>query len=257
MGDPAQYLEVAGHKLHYRLLHAEGGSTPLLFLHGGLGSVELWRDFPNVVVDRTKHPGLVYSRYGNGWSDPLTDTRGVDYMHEEALTVLPEIVERMLDDPPIIVGHSDGASIALIYAGAGHPVKGLVLIGPHVFVEDESIESIAAIDDEFGESDLVERMAMYHTDPEKTFRGWADIWLSSAFRSWNIEEYLPGVTCPTLLIQGDADQYGTLRQLDAVETGSPASATRVVVPGAAHSPHLTDPEPVTDAVVEFVGSLPP
>lgn len=251
----AQHLEVAGHRLHYRSLHPEWDSAPLLFLHEGLGSIELWREFPDEVVAGTRHPGLVYSRYGNGWSDPLTDSRAVDYMHEEAMTVLPRIVEQTLKRPPILIGHSDGASIALIYAGEGHPVEGLVLIAPHVFVEDEGLASIAAINDDFGESDLAERMAKYHTEPETTFRGWADIWLSPAFRSWNIEEYLPGVHSPTLLIQGDADEYGTMRQLDVIESGSPAPTTRVVIPGAGHSPHLSHPETVTDAVTEFVAQF--
>lgn len=251
-----EFLEVDGYQLHYRLVHPEWSSAPLLFLHEGLGSVELWRNFPDEVATKTRHPALIYSRHGNGWSDPLTNSRGVDYMHEEALTMLPEVIGQTLDRPPIIVGHSDGASIAIIYAGVGHPVEGLVLIAPHVFVEDEGVTAISAITDEFfGGSDLADKMGKYHAEPETTFRAWSDIWLSPGFRSWNIEEYLPGVHCPTLLIQGDADEYGTVRQLDAIDAGLDTVAERLMVPSAGHAPHLTHPEPVIEAVAEFVGRV--
>lgn len=250
-----EYLEVDGYRLHYRLVRPELNSPPLLFLHEGLGSVELWRTFPEEVVERTRRPGLVYSRLGNGWSDTLDGSREVDYMHREALAILPQVIEQTLDRPPIIIGHSDGASIAIIHAGAGHPTEGLVLIAPHVFVEDETMRSIRAIRDQFPDSDMAEKMAKYHTDSESTFYGWADIWLRPEFKSWNIEESLPAVTCPTLLVQGDADEYGTVRQLDAISAGVNAPVEKLVVPSAGHSPHLTHPELVADSVVGFVGDL--
>ena len=220
------------------------------------GSVELWRDFPDAVVAGSGHPGLVYSRQGNGWSGPLSGPRRPDYMHREALDVLPRVFDIIGGaQPPVLIGHSDGASIALIYAGAGYPVEGLVLIAPHVFVEPETVEAIAAIRKAFPTSELPEKMAKYHTEPEATFRGWADVWLSPAFRNWNIEESISGVCCPVLLIQGEGDEYGTTRQLDAIDRGLGSAAARVMVPAAEHSPHLSQPDMVAAAVIDFVTGI--
>lgn len=249
------FLTVAGHRLHCRCLGSDRVGSTVVFLHEGLGSVELWRDFPRAVVDAAHRPGLVYSRYGNGRSDPLTGPRRVDYMHEEALAVLPEVVAGRSQGPPVLVGHSDGASIAIVYAGSGHPVAGLVLIAPHVFVEPEGLRQIAATRDGFAASSLPARMAKYHVDAEATFRGWADAWLHPDFRSWNIEAYLPGIRCPVLLVQGDQDEYGTLRQLDAIEEGAAGPVQRVIVPGARHSPHLSHGDLVTPASVGFIERL--
>ncbi len=253
--DDAAFAAAAGRRVHYRWLRPEANGTPLVFLHEGLGSVELWRDFPDALVAATGLAGLIYSRYGNGWSDPLAEPRRADYMHDEALQALPEVIEGMLDRPPILVGHSDGASIALIYAGSGHPVKGLILIAPHVFTEPEGLASIAQIRDEFPDSELPEKMAKYHVDAEATFRGWADVWLSEEFRSWNIEEYLPGVECPILLVQGEDDHYGTTAQLDAIERAVPASVQRLMVPEAQHSPHLSQPDLVVAGCARFIADV--
>jgi pimeloyl-ACP methyl ester carboxylesterase len=251
----ATFIDAGGHRLHYRSLGTGRDRPPLMFLHEGLGSVELWRDFPDDLIEATGRTGLVYSRYGNGWSDPLEEARLPAYMHDEALDVLPEVVDQFVERPPILVGHSDGASIALIYAGSGHPVEALVLIAPHVFTEPGGLASIAAINDRFPDSDLPEKMGKYHADPEATFRGWADIWLSPAFEDWNIEEYLPGVACPVLLIQGDEDEYGTTKQLDAIEAAVAAPVERLMVPGAGHSPHLADPDLVTATSARFIAEL--
>lgn len=223
-----------------------------MFLHEGLGSVELWRDFPSAVVESARRPAVVYARYGNGWSTPLREPRRPGYMHEEALEVLPRVISDLVTGTPTLVGHSDGASIAIIYAGAGNPVERLVLIAPHVFVEETTVDSIASIRESFGSSELAEKMAKYHTEPETTFHGWADIWLSPAFRNWNIEEHLPGIACPILVVQGDKDEYGTVRQLDAIEDKVDAPTERVIVKGAGHSPHLTHTDTVAAAVVDFI-----
>jgi pimeloyl-ACP methyl ester carboxylesterase len=226
------------------------------FLHEGLGSVDLWRDFPDVVLAACHRRGLVYSRYGNGWSDLLTEARPVSYMHDEALQSLPEVLTAAgVNRPPLLVGHSDGASIAIVHAGAGHPVSGLVLIAPHVFVEPETVAAIAAIRDRFPRSDMAEKMARYHASAETTFYGWADVWLSDGFRSWNIEEYLPAIDVPVLLVQGTADEYGTERQLDAIEACVAGPVRRLLVDGAGHSPHLSHPDAVAAAVAGFIAEV--
>jgi pimeloyl-ACP methyl ester carboxylesterase len=254
MTDSGAMIDAGGHQLHYvRLGGSEG--TPVIFLHEGLGSVELWRGFPADVAAGARQPGIVYSRHGNGWSEPLTEPRRPEYMHREGLETLPDVVDAHVDRPPILVGHSDGASIALIYAGAGHPVAGLVLIAPHVVVEEEGLDSIRAIRDSFATSDLGERMAKYHSDPEGTFFGWADIWLDPEFRSWNIEEYLSEVRGPTLVIQGTDDEYGTIRQVEIIEEGIEGPVDRLIVDDAGHSPHLTHPAMVTGTVIDFIAGL--
>lgn len=249
------FIEVDDRSVHVLRLNRDGTGSPLVFLHEGLGSVDLWRDFPGQVTARTNHPGVVYSRYGNGWSTPLAEVRRPGYMHDEALDTLPRILNLLTDEPPILIGHSDGASIALIYAGAGNPIRALVLIAPHVFVEPETIASITSIRERFTGSGMAEKMSKYHREPAKTFQGWADIWLDPAFRDWNIEEYLDGIACPTLLIQGDADEYGTMRQLEAIDSRIEIPASRLVVAGAGHSPHLTHPGEVGDAVARFIVDL--
>jgi pimeloyl-ACP methyl ester carboxylesterase len=250
-----EFIEANESRLHTRRFDGEAGLTPLLFLHEGLGSVELWRDFPGEVATRTGHPALVYSRRGYGWSDAVDEAAEPDYMHREALEVLPEIVAAHMRRTPILIGHSDGASIAIIYAGSGHTVDGLVLIAPHVFVEEGGLESIRAVDAGFRSSDLAEKMARYHRDPEATFRRWAGAWLDARFRSWNIEEYLMGIRCPILLVQCEDDEYGSLRQLDAIEARLSGRVERLVLPGSGHSPHLIHPETVTAATVRFVASI--
>ena len=224
----------------------------IVFLHEGLGSIELWRGFPAAVREATGRPAtLVYSRAGYGRSGPAVLPRPVDYMHHEADVVLPELLAAFGIERPLLIGHSDGASIALLYAGAGHAVAGLVLLAPHVFVEDVTVEAIAAARDDYATTDLRRRMARYHDDVDATFRGWNDIWLDPTFRAWNIEDRLPAITAPVLLVQGDADPFGTIAQLDAIEKQVAGDARRVEVPGARHSPHLDAPDVTLDAVAAF------
>jgi pimeloyl-ACP methyl ester carboxylesterase len=253
--DELDYIRIGDASLHYSRIGVEHPEPALVFLHEGLGSVELWRDFPSSVVGRVSRPGLIYSRRGNGWSSTIEEPRRSDYLHREATESLPLVIEQLVDGPPILIGHSDGASIAVIHAGAGHPVELLVLIAPHVFVEPQALSSIAAMRRDFWVSGLDTRMAKYHADPKATFFGWADIWLSPDFTAWNIEEYLGGIQCPTLLIQGEADEYGTTGQLDAIEEQISAPTRRLLVPGAEHSPHLSELEMVTAEVASFIEEL--
>ncbi len=198
---------------------------------------------------------LVYSRHGHGWSAPLSEPRQVTYMHDEADRVLPALLDQLGLERPVLVGHSDGASIALLYAGAGHAVAGLVLLAPHVFVEDCSVAAIAAARQAYATTDLPAKMARHHRDPDATFHGWNDIWLDPQFRSWNIEARLAAITAPVLLIQGADDQYGTLAQLDAIERGVGGPVERLVIPGVGHAPHLESPATTRAAVVTFVSTI--
>lgn len=241
-------------ELEYQIVEGDRARSWLVFLHEGLGSVELWRDFPASVAEKSGNPALVYSRAGHGWSSPVDGARGVDFMHHEALTVLPSVLERLAIGEPILVGHSDGASIALIHA-ARFSVRGVVAMAPHVFVEPESLAGISAAGRVFAETDLTRRMARYHHDAAATFHAWYDTWTDPRFRDWNIEALLPGVTCPLLLVQGSADEYGTDAQLEAITAGVAGPVERLWLEGCGHSPHLDAGEEVTAAVVEFVRGL--
>lgn len=254
------FLSAGGHRLEYSLLRpeAEIADVPtLVFLHEGLGSVALWKRFPAEVVATTGCPALVYSRYGYGKSDKLTEPRKVDYMHREALDVLPAILEQLDIDSPVLIGHSDGASIALIHAGAGkRPVRGVVAMAPHVFVEDITVQSIAGAGETFRTTDLPERLGRYHDDVVSTFRGWNDIWLHPDFRRWNIEEYLARIAVPVLLIHGEDDQYGTVAQVEAIARQVSGPVEMLILPDCAHAPHQSQQKDATiAAITAFVRNL--
>src|ERR1700690_3010549 len=210
-------LGVQGHSIEVqRIGGGNPGATELVFLHEGLGSISLWKDFPARVAANTGCSVTVYSRYGSGNSDVLTEPRPVTYMHAEALQVLPDLLALLHIENPILIGHSDGGSITLIYAGTHDPVRGLVLLAPHVFVEDLSVASIAEAKVKFETTDLRVKLGRHHRGPARTFWGWNDIWLHPDFRHWNIEEYLPRITWPILAIQGLDDEYGTMAQVQAI-----------------------------------------
>jgi pimeloyl-ACP methyl ester carboxylesterase len=208
------------------------GGPELVLLHEGLGSITQWREFPA----QLGRPALVYARQGYGASTPVHVPRPLTYMHDEA-AVLPAILEAEHVLRPILVGHSDGASIAIIAAGSGLATCGLVLIAPHVFVEDISVESIERARDAYPE--LRERLARHHADVDGAFWGWNRAWLDPEFRSWNIEQFLPGIHAPVLVVQGSDDAYGTLAQVDAIMRAVPHAET-LIVAGAGHTPFRED-----------------
>ena len=249
-------VEVAGGPIEVARIGSAADGPTLVFLHEGLGSIDLWRGVPEeisaAVGDRS---GIVYARHGHGRSGPALLPRPVGYMHHEADVVLPELLAGLGVERPVMIGHSDGASIALAYAGAGRSVAGVVCLAPHVFVEDESIAGIEAARTTFETTDMAVKMARYHDDPTATFRGWNDAWLSPEFRSWNIEDRLPGVDAPVLLVQGDADDYGTFAQLDAIERGVGGRVARLELSGVGHAPQLEARDEVVAAIVEFVAGL--
>jgi pimeloyl-ACP methyl ester carboxylesterase len=222
----------------------------LVLLHEGLGSIGLWRDFPTALQSATGRRVIVFSRFGHGHSAPPPTPRTPAFFHEEALDVLPSVLTQLDVIEPVLVGHSDGASIALIHAGR-HPVAGLVLIAPHVIVEPITLAAIRQTREAFLEGALRDRMARHHDDPDAAFWGWCDVWLDPAFESWNLEADAARVTAPTLLVQGADDPYGTLEQLDRIEAQARGQVTRLVVE-AGHSPHLDQPQAVVDAVAAFV-----
>ena len=251
-----QIVDIAGQQLECVRIGSDHPGPTLIFLHEGLGSVALWRDFPQRVADATARPALIYSRAGYGRSTLLSAARTPRYMHDEALVTLPALLDTLGIVDPILIGHSDGASIALIHAGARvRPVRALVAMAPHVFVEDLSIANIARARHDYESADLRARLSRYHLDVDSASRGWNDIWLSPAFRDWNIESYLPGIDCPLLLIQGRDDEYGTLAQLDAIECQVPGRVDRVELLDCGHSPHRDQPLATLAAITGFVSQV--
>jgi len=250
------FIDVAGRRIEYERIEVAPAARPtLVFLHEGLGSLAMWRDFPGRAAHATGCNALVYSRYGYGNSEALHGDRTVRYMHDEALVALPALLDLLAVHWPILVGHSDGGSIALIHAGGTQrPVAGLVLMAPHVMVEEVSVTSIAAAKVAYETTDLPARLARYHADADSTFWGWNRIWLDPAFRDWNIEAYLPAIACPVLAIQGEDDEYGTMEQLRRIGRGV-RDAELVALADCRHSPHKDQPEAVLDAITRFVDRI--
>ena len=224
----------------------------LVFLHEGLGSASQWRDFPAALADATGCGALVYSRLGYGGSDPLDRPFDASFMHREALDRLPRLLDACGVADPLLVGHSDGASIALIYAAAGLPAHALALEAPHVFVEPLTVESIAATRERYATTDLAERMRRHHGEKtDATFRAWTDVWLGDEFRRWDIRDTLDRVACPVLVVQGEQDEYGTLDQVRAIASRAPDVET-VVLDRCGHAPHRDRPEATLAAMRRFV-----
>jgi len=252
------FVTAGGHSLEYQLIPAHQINRPtLVLLHEGLGSVAMWRDFPARLAAATGCRTLVYSRHGYGQSDLLDAPFGTDYMHREGRETLPELLAALAIEMPVLVGHSDGASISLLSAGAGHPLAGVVVMAPHCFVEDISITSIAAAKVAFETTDLPDKLGRYHRDVRRTFYGWNDIWLHPDFRTWNIEDCLPGIRVPVLAIQGEDDEYGSMAQIEAIASGA-VNAPGVELLRLAdcrHSAHKDQPAAVIEAIKRFVGNL--
>jgi pimeloyl-ACP methyl ester carboxylesterase len=248
-------VRAAGRSLAYEWI-GEGAST-LVFLHEGLGSIRQWRDFPARLCAAAGCRGLVYDRYGYGQSDVLAEPRRtVRFMHDEALSALPELLKNLGVENPLLVGHSDGASIALIHAGAGHAVRGVVAMAPHVFIEPVCLSSIRDATAAFERTDLAQKLGRYHRDARRTFYGWADVWLDPEFEGWDIrEEYLPGVRCPVLAIQGHDDEYGTMAQLDQIARRVKGPCELLKLAGCGHAPFRDQPQAVLGSAGAFVKGL--
>jgi pimeloyl-ACP methyl ester carboxylesterase len=226
----------------------------LVLLHEGLGSVAMWKEFVQQLAERTGYGVLVYSRLGYGQSDPVDLPRPLTYMHREAREILPAVLDQAAVRKVILVGHSDGASIATIYAGSRQDfrVRGLVLIAPHFFVEEISVRSIAAAKDAYERGDLRPRLAKYHRDVDAAFWGWNQAWLDPQFRDWRIDEYLAYIRVPILIVQGEDDQYGTPAQVAVAERETYCPVEVRLLAGAGHSPQVDRPEETLAAIGEFV-----
>jgi pimeloyl-ACP methyl ester carboxylesterase len=225
----------------------------LVLLHEGLGCVEMWRDFPARLAECTGYGVLVYSRAGYGKSDSVSLPRPLTYMHEEALNVLPQVLDQAGVRKTVLVGHSDGASIATIYAGGRQDfrVRGIALLAPHFFVEEVGIKSIFAAKEAYEMGNLRERLARYHRDVGTAFWGWNRAWLDPKFRDWRIDEYLPNVRVPILIIQGEDDEYGTKSQFDLANAETYCPVETLLLKSCRHAPQFDQPEATLSAITEF------
>lgn len=246
------FVTIGHGRIEYDRIYAAGPEAPtFVMLHEGLGSASMWKHFPTELAGVTRGNVVVYSRHGYGHSALLKEPRSVRYMHDEALIVLPQFLDALGISDPILFGHSDGGSIALIYAGgSGRRVAGVVTLAPHIFVEDMSVASIAAAKVAFEITNLRERLRRYHDDVDGVFWGWNDIWLHPEFRSWNIEEYLSRITCPVLAIQGADDEYGSMEQIRRIAREA-ADVELLCLANCGHSPHRDQPEKVLVAIANW------
>ena len=250
------FVKVTGRRIEYLRISGRAGRPTLVFLHEGLGSVSMWKDFPARVAGATGCETIVHSRAGYGQSEPVTEPRPVTYMHDEALIDLPALLDALRVEQPVLVGHSDGGSIALIHAAAsGRRVRALVLLAPHVVVEDLSVTSISKAKVAYETTELRSKLARHHADVDGAFWGWNRIWLDPAFRRWDITRYLPRLHCPVLAIQGLDDEYGTMAQIDRIAADVPGTQL-LRLPQCGHSPHRDQPQATLEAIARFVEALP-
>ncbi len=229
----------------------------LVLLHEGLGCIALWRDFPDVLAEATGCGLFAFSRFGYGGSDPVSLPRPMTYMHDEAIEVLPRVLDAAYVRRAVLIGHSDGGSIAAIHAGVVHDprVAGVVMIAAHFFVEDVNIAAIRAIRDTYATGDLRARLARYHRDVDVAFRGWNDAWLDPRFRDFDITEQVSRIEVPVLALQGTDDPYGTDGQLRVLKRVAMCPVETRPIAGARHAPHLEAQQATLDAVVPFVRNI--
>ena len=255
---PSGVLFIGDAELEYRMIGPALDKAPaIVMLHEGLGSVGLWGDFPDKLQAATGAGVFVYSRAGYGQSSPAKPPRQPDYLHVEALEVLPKLLDAIGFRRGLLLGHSDGASIATIYAGGiqDHRVRGLVLIAPHFVVEDISVKSIAEIKTAYATTDLKTKLALWHKDVDNAFTGWNDAWLDPRFRDWDISESLAYIRVPIAIIQGADDHYGTLRQIEIAREECYCPVEVSIISGAAHSPHREAADVMLKAAADFANRL--
>lgn len=252
------FLSIGSQKLEYRMIGRRPDAAPtLVLLHEGLGCVDLWGDFPDKLQEATGAGIFVYSRAGYGKSSPVKLPRPLSYMHDEARETLPKLLDAIGFERGLLVGHSDGASIAAIYAGShqDHRVGGLVLIAPHFFTEDAGIASIVEAKKSYETGELRAKLARWHADVDNAFIGWNGAWLDPEFRKWDITDSLAYIRVPVLIVQGEDDQYGTVKQIAIAEQECYCPVEVALLPGARHSPPREAPDATLKAVTEFVARV--
>jgi pimeloyl-ACP methyl ester carboxylesterase len=255
---PNGTLTAGGKSLEYACYGpAPSDAATLVLLHEGLGCVALWRDFPAALAKATGMGVFVYSRAGYGQSDAADLPRPLDYMTREAMEVLPEVLDAIGFERGTLVGHSDGATIAAIYAGSvpDYRVRSIILMAPHFFTEEMGLAEIARAKVDFETGDLKERLGKYHRDPENAFRGWNDAWLNPDFKDWNVGDVIDHLRIPTLAIQGKDDQYGTLAQIDEVESRAYSPVDMLILDDCKHAPFVDQKDVVTAAIAEYCARL--
>ena len=247
-------LTAGGKELEYACFGPDPSQAPtLVLLHEGLGSVTLWRDFPQALAQATGFGVFAYSRAGYGQSDPADLPRPLDYMTREAVDVLPQVLDQIGFQRGVLVGHSDGATIAAIYAGSipDLRVRALVLMAPHFFTEEVGLTEIAKAKLTYDTGDLREKLARYHRDPDNAFRGWNDAWLHPDFKDWNVADAIDYLRIPSMGVQGRDDQYGTLAQIEELDSRSYAPVDQLILDDCRHAPHLDQPEQVVAGIAAF------
>ena len=255
---PTGFLTIGTSDLEYRMIGPAPDAAPtIVMLHEGLGSAGLWGDFPEKLQATTDAGIFAYSRAGYGASTAVKLPRGIDYMHIEALDVLPKLLDQIGFRRGLLLGHSDGASIAAIYAGShqDHRVEGVVMIAPHFIIEDVSVTSIADIKTAYETTDLKAKLARWHRDVDNAFYGWNSAWLDPQFRDWDISEYLAYIRVPIAILQGVDDAYGTMRQIEIAQEECYCPVDVTVIPGAGHQPHREAPGVTLDAIQEFANAV--
>lgn len=240
-------IEVPGGRVEFEDVPGDPALAPLLFLHEGLGSVGLWRGFHQRVAAATGRRAVAYSRLGHGFSELPAQKRTPRFMHEEAAEVVPALCAALGLERPVLVGHSDGASIALLVSGA----SAIVVMAPHVFVEELGLREIAVAREAFTGGDLRRRMARHHRDADATFWNWNDVWLDDAFRDWDLRPDLAAITCPVLGVQGTEDPYGSAAHVEAIRDTTRGPVELLVLPGG-HAPHLEHADAVERAITRFL-----
>ncbi len=233
-------------------LDLPGQGPAIVLLHEGLGSITQWRDFPQALASATRRRVFAYSRQGYGRSSPAEGPRDVDYLHREALEWLPEVLRRAGIERPVLVGHSDGASIALIHASA-HPVTSVVAMAPHVIVEEVTLQGIRDAAEVWRMTDLAQRLGRHHDDAPAVFAAWQQIWLDPRFAAWDIQDLLANIPCPVLAIQGRQDEYGTLDQLERIATRCPGRVDTLALAACGHAPWRERPDLVIPAIAALLG----
>ena len=255
---PSGFLSIGSADLEYRMIGPAPDETPtIVMLHEGLGSATLWGDFPEKLQAATGAGVFVYSRAGYGASSPVKLPRPLDYMHTEAFEVLPKLLEAIGFRRGILVGHSDGASIAAIYAGGvqDHRLRAIALLAPHFIVEDISVTSIAEIKTTYETTELRAKLARWHKDVDNAFYGWNGAWLDPKFRAWDISDYLAYIRIPVAIIQGADDQYGTMRQVEIAQEECYCPVDVTLLSGAGHSPHREAPGATLNAISDFANAV--